>query len=741
MDVEGIRDIVEGLGEDYSDEYSRERVLSFEDYLKTFSEHPEKQCRNAVAYVRDAILHWGTKKGKRPWGEYTRYSIFDGIGNDCQKVVGMEGVQRDFFEALDTLARQGRTDKIVVLHGPPGSGKSTFFETLLSGMEAYSKTEEGAIYRFHWIFPTGGSSNDSSLGFRTGGDGEVPDTFAHLPPDEIEARIPGEMSDHPLLILPRDIRERVIRKASGGDIPNTHLLESELNPTNKEILDALLLAYEGDYEKVLKHVQVERFHVSRRYRRAAVFIEPQLHVDADIQQVTIDQSYKALPSDLRHLDLHRPKGDLVEGNRGIVVFEDLFKRPAEMNRYLLGTAEKGRVTVENKILQLDELLVGTANDMHLAEWSQTRESVSMRGRIELIGVPYLLDYRMEVEMYEQFLDDVSLSIHLAPHTVKAAAYWTVLTRMHPFKDRSGDIPDRVAEVLKDLEPTEKLELYSEGRAPSWVSSELGQEIRSLVPDLMEAAIRGDNAEGLTGLSSRRMKMILLGAARSIEGCLTPIKLFEYVEDILEDPDRRPSFRRSEEDWILKPSELLLETRDRYELWLENQLLNALDFVEESNFDDLFDRYVNHVRHHLEGEKVYNRVTDEYEPPDENLMGEVEEMLDITESSEDFRETVMSTIAAYSIENPDEDVEYRYVFPGHFETFHESVLKKQKEPILKSYRNVRTFLADGEEPLQPSESQEAKRIVDELCQEYGYCDECVLEAVGTVVEKWEEELES
>ena len=51
-------------------------------------------------------------------------------------------------------------------------------------------------------------------------------------------------------------------------------------------------------------MQVERFFVSRRYRQAAVTVEPQLAVDARSRQLTMDRSLAALPPALQSLSLY-----------------------------------------------------------------------------------------------------------------------------------------------------------------------------------------------------------------------------------------------------------------------------------------------------------------------------------------------------------------------------------------------------------------------------------------------------
>ena len=55
--------------------------------------------------------------------------------------------------------------------------------------------------------------------------------------------------------------------------------------------------------QVLKHIRVERFTVSKRYSTGAVTIEPQLHVDARMQQITMDKRLASLPPGLQSLNL------------------------------------------------------------------------------------------------------------------------------------------------------------------------------------------------------------------------------------------------------------------------------------------------------------------------------------------------------------------------------------------------------------------------------------------------------
>ena len=105
--------------------------------------------------------------------------------------------------------------------------------------------------------------------------------------------------------------------------------------------------------------------MSRRFRRSAVTVEPQIHVDASVRQLTGDRSLSSLPSVLQSATLYEAFGDLVDANRGILEFNDLFKRPPETYKYLLATCEKSTVSLPNQILHLDLLMVASSNESYL----------------------------------------------------------------------------------------------------------------------------------------------------------------------------------------------------------------------------------------------------------------------------------------------------------------------------------------------------------------------------------------
>ena len=443
------------------------RVISFAEYLTLFGADPARQLRSAGQYLRDVFDHFGAEAVRTPRGVMTRWRLFDcpfDAGKDA--LMGQEEVQAAVYRLVSNFAREGRTNRLILLHGPNGSAKSTFVACMQRAMEHYSTLDEGALYKFNWIFPSQ-KLTKGGIGFGGGMEpGGSQETFAYLDDELIESKISDEMRDHPLLLLPRAKRRDLINQRLGaadrnGFRPADYLLRGDLSHRNRQIFEALLSSYHGDLAKVLRHVQVERFFVSRRYRQAAATVEPQLAVDARSKQLTMDRSLASLPPALQSLTLYEYQGELVDGNRGVIDFADLLKRPIESYKYLLGTVEQGRVSLDVASLELDTIFIGSSNEGYLAAFKEIPEFQSFKGRMELVRVPYLLDYRVEQKIYEAQIKvaHAESGKHVSPHVAWVTALWAMLTRMKkPLAEKYGKT---LSDLVVKLGPLEKALLYAD----------------------------------------------------------------------------------------------------------------------------------------------------------------------------------------------------------------------------------------------------------------------------------------
>src|SRR5205823_13216777 len=117
-----------------------------------------------------------------------------------------------------SFVQDGRPNKLVLLHGPNGSAKTTFIRCLGRALEHYSTLDEGALYRFSWIFPAQKSMR-GGIGFGDNkeiGSLEHAESFAYLPDGQIDARLGDELRDHPLLLIPLEERAKLIATLAEG---------------------------------------------------------------------------------------------------------------------------------------------------------------------------------------------------------------------------------------------------------------------------------------------------------------------------------------------------------------------------------------------------------------------------------------------------------------------------------------------------------------------------------------------
>lgn len=753
-----LSQLAEGVRKDYSRD---QRILSFSEYLDRFVQAPRRHARNAVQYLRDCFLHYGSESRPTAGGNVEHFRLFD-APFDAQKerLVGQQVAQQRVFRLLDSFVRQGEVNKLIMLHGPNGSAKSTFVNMLMRAMEAYSATEEGALFRFNWIFPNERLAHGASIGFggfsaKTAEDPSL-ETFAYLDEDQIDAKIPADMKDHPLLLIPLEARRNLLKEhingamVSGGgagpqgartrqadplsapdDAPfvlSQYIYDGDLSHTSRQIFDALLTAYRGDLKKVFKHIQVERFFISRRYRVGAVAVEPQMRVDANLRQLTVDRSLSALPSSLQNQTMFEPFGDLVDANRGLIEYDDMLKRQPELNKYLLATSEKGTVSLENRILQLDLVLMATANEDYLDAFKQSPDYASFKGRIELVRLPYLLDYQVEELVYTEQMAALDTIKHVAPHTALVAALWAVLTRLK--RPDPDNYPSSVRDVIASLSPLEKADLYARSIIPEGIGAEKAREVKGIIPDMMREGEETTFYEGRFGASPREMKMLLLNASQSEQfPCLSPRAVFEELYELVKDPSVFPFLQMKPNGDYSRHADFIEVVTQRYLDLLDTEIRSAMGLVEEAQYEELFTRYIEHVSQWLKGEKVYNRITGRSENPDVELMENVEEMLELDEDVDDFRHGLIASIAAYSIDHPGEQIDYRRTFPELFVALERKFYRDRQQQIRRVQESLLHYFEDEKVRLLPSELDAVKTTLHNLKHRYGYCDDCAREAVA------------
>ncbi|HET7824852.1 MAG TPA: serine protein kinase PrkA [Anaeromyxobacter sp.] len=718
-------------------------ILSFDEYLQAFVEAPRLHARSSAQYLKDVLDHFGSEERETPVGKVQRWRLFDLAfepGARAMRVAGQEEVQASLYRALGTFVRSGRVNKLILLHGPNGSAKSSIVAALVRGMEAYSRTRDGALYLHHWVFPSERKlKGGGGLGFGPRADvAELP-SFAHLDGEALDARLSCPMRDHPLLLVPKDERRKLLEEhcrpsaregARETDfVLSDYLLDGEPCHTCKAVNDALLSAYQGDWLKVLRHVQVERWYASARYQQGAVTVEPQIAVDAGYRQVTADRSVSQLPPALHSVSLFEPSGPLVSANRGVIEYSDLLKRNPEAFKYLLGTSETGRVSLDHFVLQLDLVLLASANEKQLAAFKETPEFASFKGRLELVRVPYLRRASVEREIYDRQITSASVGKHVAPHTTHVAALWAVLTRLkRPIPERySGEL----REMVDDLAPLEKLRLYDTGEAPDRLSLAQAKVLKKHAPDLYRESEVYPNYEGRSGASAREIKTALFNAAQA-EGtrCLTPLAVLTELEALCKDKSVHEFLQQEVVDGFHDHEEFVRVTEAEYLDVIDEEIRDSMGFVSEAQYRELFVRYVTMVSHWVKGEKVRNAVTGEYEPPDEQRMAEIEKIvMPPGDDRRNFRRGLIAAVGAFRLDHPDgAEIDYAAIFPDLFRRLRDHYFEERKRQLRKSREEVLRYLSDERASLDEKSRARVEGTLRTLRERYGYCEHCAQDAV-------------
>jgi serine protein kinase len=728
-----VRDELGRIGEKVRERFeAQKRVLSFQEYLAEFMDHPWRHSRDAARYLRDCFDHYGSYDLARPWGSVRRWRLFDlpfereaeeALGDGRRRsdhLVGHEAIQNRVHGILSNFAREGRANRLILLHGPNGSAKSTFTDCLMRALEHYSTLPEGALYRFAWIFPRG--RDGQSIGFGSGDSAPRPgETYAHLPEDRVEVKLSSELREHPLLLMPTEERRRLVLQGYARDgiaeTPPDWIWSGQLGQKNRLIFEALLTAYRGDLERVLGHVQVERFYVSRRYRVGAVVIGPQMAVDASERQITADRSLSALPASLSALTLFEPYGELVDASGGIVEYSDLLKRPLDAWKYLLLAIETGGVSLPLTNLPLNTVLVATSNELHLNAFKEHPEYNSFRGRLQLVRVPYLRDYAQEQGIYDAQITP-QVRRHVAPHATFVAALWTVLTRLRRAQpDRYDDTA--LGRLAADLSPLEKAELYAHGTIPDRLSTDEAKRLRSGIREVWGETDGAGDYEGLTGASPREVRSLLLDAAHDPEHeCLSPVAVLDRIEAFCQRSDDYDFLKQRPDRGYHDVVGFLVTVRSKWLDRVDAELRACTGLIEDTQHGELFERYVTHVSQWVKGEQVYNRHTGAYEEPDRQLMETVEEALELEEPPDAFRRSLISTVAAHAIDHPGTAVDYARLFPRYIEKLSESYYQERGKQVASIAGDVLAILRD-EDGLTAEQRSQARQTLQALESRFGY----------------------
>jgi serine protein kinase len=642
---------------------------SFDEYLDTVAEHPEV-CRSAYQRLYDMILSHGTEDIYENKEKITRYKFFtEFAAKHGDAIYGLDRPLMHLVNAFKSAAKgYGTERRVLLLHGPVGSSKSTIARLLKKGLEQYSRTDEGMLYSFSWK-------------------GDAPVNWQKCP-----------MHEDPLRLVPFELRPGVLARLneSHGDGARDITIEGDLCPFCRQMFNERMAKYDGDWYRMLEEIKVYRLILSEQDRIGIGTFQPKDEKNQDSTELTGDINYRKIAeygtdSDPRCFNFD---GELNIANRGLVEFIEVLKLDVAFLYDLLGASQEHKIKPK-KFAQtdIDEVILGHTNEPEYKRLQNNEFMEALRDRTVKIDVPYVTRLKDEIKIYEKdFNSERVKGKHIAPHTIEIAAMWAVLTRL-------------VQPKHANLTLLQKLKLYNGKTLPGFTEDN--------VVELKREAV----TEGMNGISPRYIQDKISNAlvAHPDEGCVNPFMVLQELETGL----RHHSLITSQEQ-LQHCKELLAVVKEEYEDIVKNEVQRAIA-ADEDALTRLCSNYIDHVKAYTQREKVRNRYTGNYEEPDERLMRSVEEKIDIPEGrKDDFRREIMNYIGALAIDGK------RFDYKTN-----ERLQKALELKLFEDQKDTIKLTSLVSSVVDKATQEKIDVVKARLINNYGYCDVCSTDVLSFV----------
>ncbi len=652
---------------------------TLDDYLKLVQDNP-RVTRNAFQRIYDMILSFGVEEVVEHKKKYSRYRFFGDVKHSgCDAVYGIDQSLNHLVDIFKAASRNYGTERrVILLHGPVGSAKSTIVRLLKKGLEEYSRMPDGPMYTFAWV--------------NVGNDVEK-EVYSI-----INDELPCPMREEPLHLIPAEQRQSIIQEIikNSADPKFRIQVEGDLCPSCRQMYRELTRKYKGDWFKVMDHIRVRRLVLSEKDRIGIGTFQPKDEKNQDSTELTGDINYRKIAiygsdSDARAFNFD---GEFNVANRGIIEFIEVLKLEVAFLYDLLGASQEHKIKPKKfPQTDIDEVIIGHTNEPEFRKLQNNEFMEALRDRTVKIDIPYITRLSDEIKVYDKDYNSERIrGKHIAPHTVEMASMWAVMTRMEQPKKAN-------------LTLLQKLKLYDGKTLPGYTEDS--------VKELQKEAAR----EGMDGISPRYIQDKISNALVNDQflGCVNPFMVLNELESglrnhsLIKSDEQRKNFR-----------ELLTVVKHEYEDIVKNEVQRAISADEEA-ISRLCSNYIDNVKAYTQKERVRNKYTGQDEEPDERLMRSIEEKIDIPESrKDDFRREIMNYIGALAIEG--KSFNYRT----------NERLYKALELKLFEDRKDSIKLTSLVSNVVDRETQEKIDVVkSRLIKNYGYCDICATDVLNYV----------
>ncbi|MBD3861657.1 PrkA family serine protein kinase [Bacillus sp. 28A-2] len=592
---------------------------TFSEYLDIIKENPlVAQSAHSRVYhmIKDSGIE--EKNGVRT------YKFFD------QELFGLEeSLERLVEEYFHPAAKRLDVRKrILLLMGPVSGGKSTLVTRLKRGLEAYSLTDQGAVYAIKGC----------------------------------------PMHEDPLHLIPQNLREDFYREYGIR-------VQGNLSPLN-------MMRLEEEYGGRIEDVRVERIFFSEDKRTGIGTFSPSDPKSQDIADLTGSIDFSTIAEFGSESDprAYRFDGELNKANRGMMEFQEMLKCDEKFLWHLLSLTQEGNFKAGRfALISADELIVAHTNETEYRSFISNKKNEALHSRIIVMPIPYNLKVTEEERIYHKMISESDVSdVHIAPHTLKVAAMFSILTRLKE--------PKR-----SDIDLVKKMRLYD------------GESVEGFQSVDIDEMKKEFHDEGMSGIDPRYV--INRISSTIIRKNMESINALDVLRSLKEGLDQHPSISSEDRERYLN---FISVARKEYDDIAKKEVQKAFVYSYEESAKTLMDNYLDNVEAYCNKNKLRDPLTGEEMNPDEKLMRSIEEQIGISENAKKaFREEILIRISAYARKGK------RFDYNSH-ERLREAIQKK----LFADLKDVVKITTSTKTPDE-QQLKKVNEVVARLIDEHGY----------------------
>lgn len=671
--------------------------ITIHEYVELLKEDA-RPARTAYQRAFDMIEGAGKKKFKEFKKDLIRYDFFSALDEQGYTADSVFGLEKNLMELVNhfkgAALKLGAEKRVLLMHGPVGSAKSTIARLIKKGLEEYSMIHP--LFSLEWI------------GLGPFGKAEVMKNNIVVDRKVLFDQV-CQMHEDPIKLLSQENRKAILRDINEANKGKEMLYEVEIDgdlcPHCRFNYTMLMKHYNGDWNEIMKHVRINRIFLSEADRIGIGTFQPRDEKNQDSTELTGNIDYRKIAtigsdSDPRAFNFD---GELCIANRGIVEFIEILKLETAFLYDLLGASQEHLIKPKKKALTyIDEIILGHTNEEEFRKLQNNPEMEAFRDRTKRIDIPYNVKLSNEIAIYEKDYNKRKVSKHIAPHTLEMVAMWAILTRLDSPKEEASGTLSRM----------QKLRLYN------------GEHLPKYTEDTVKKLKEDTEREGLDGISPRFIQNAIYEAITGIDlECVNPFQVIGKLKNDL----KTSTLINSEED-KKDFAKFLDDIEGEYEEIIKDEIQRAIS-ADEDEMQELCDKYLLNIKSFCRKEKIRNPITGKDEVADENFMKSIEDFVPVEDSNTDgYRSGLLSYIG--SLQVGDDPQKFKYDSNTELrKAFEKKLFEEKKESI--NFQKI--WLGDEDDEGKTK----INKILNRLKTQFDYCDVCahdVLEYVAGIFAK-------